>query len=319
VVPHAQATDRTGLRLGAAAYGLWGLFPLYFHQLSDIEPIQVLAHRIWWSVVVLAIVQAVRRTRASSTGDHPDPAPATAATPKQKRLAAVAGVLLASNWLIYVWAVSVDRVVEASLGYYLTPLLTVALGVGVLHEKLRPAHRVVLCLAAAGVAVLTVAAGTVPWVSLGLATTFSLYSLLKKQVALDTFQSLWFETAPLAPLAAAALLVWAAKGTLSLGDPLTTVLLVSAGVVTAVPLLLFAAAGRRLPLVWIGLLQYLTPTLQFGLATLVYHEAVSAQRLIGFVLVWAAVVVMCVDAARSLRGPVANSAVPPLASVTPGP
>ena len=294
--------ERGGFRWGVAAYGLWGLFPLYFHRLSDVPALQVLAHRIWWSVVVLAAGRWLLRRIAPADSEIQLLVRAAPATARQRRMSALAGCLLAANWGIYVWAVSVDRVVEASLGYYLTPLLTVALGVGVLREQLRPAHRWVLALAGTGVGVLVALTGSVPWVAIGLAISFSLYSLLKKQIGLDAVQSLWLETISLAPFAAAALLLWWWRGSLVTGPGAQiAVLLVLAGVVTAVPLLLFAEAGRRLPLVWIGLLQYITPTIQFLIATAVFHEAMSAGRLVGFGFVWVAVLVMSIDALSSLR------------------
>lgn len=290
-----RAERRSGTLAGIAAYSLWGVFPLVFHQLQDVLPLDVLMHRVIWSFVVVVGLLVRKRDTAWL-------AILRRASPERTRLAAAA-VLITVNWLVYVWAVSEEHVVEAALGYYINPLITVALGVAVLREHLARLQMVALGCAAVAVVVLTVAYGRVPWVALVLACSFAGYGFLKKAVDVPAQTSLAVETAVLLPFAVAGLVVLEARGDAAFlhGSTGRDALLVSLGLVTAVPLLLFATAARRIPLTLLGLLQYLTPTFQLLCGVVVLGEDLPPERLAGFVLVWVALVLLAVDAGRSSR------------------
>jgi chloramphenicol-sensitive protein RarD len=304
-VPGPPAADageqRVGTLAGVAAYGLWGLFPLVFHQLDDVGAFEILLHRIVWSFVVVVGLLVWRRDRGWISRVR--------ATPDGLRNLALAAVAIALNWLVYIWAVNEDHVVEAALGYYINPLITVALGVFVLGEHLRRVQQVALAFGAASVVVLTAAYGRVPWIALVLACSFATYGFLKKAVPVDSATSLAVETAVLLPAALIATTALQASGDAAFlhGDGWRDLLLVSLGVVTAVPLLLFATAARRIPLSLLGLLQYLTPTLQLLCGVVVFDEPMPPERVAGFALVWIALVVLGTDAVRTLR---ANRAAP---------
>lgn len=292
----AHDERRAGVLAGVVAYSLWGVFPLVFHQLQEVAPIEVLMHRITWSFVVVAIILLVRGDRGWVTVLRTH-------GPERTRLAAAAA-LITVNWLVYVWAVSEERVIEAALGYYVNPLITVALGVVLLHERLSRAQVAALGFAVAAVAVLTVAYGQVPWISLVLACSFAGYGFLKKAVEVPALTSLAVETSVLLPFAAGGLVLMVGSGDAAFIRDGTTgqdALLVGLGVVTAAPLLLFAAAARRIPLTLLGLLQYLTPTLQLICGVVVLHEGLPPERLAGFVLVWIALAILGTDAVRSSR------------------
>jgi chloramphenicol-sensitive protein RarD len=290
--------QRLGVAFGVAAYLMWGVFPLLFRLLRSVSSMEILLHRVTWSFVVVVVLLAVRRQGrwlGELRGNHR----------RVARLAA-AGVLVATNWLAYIWAVNAGHVVEAALGYYINPLITVALGVLVLGERLRRLQVVSLSLGAAAVLVLTVAYGRLPWVALVLATTFAGYGYLKKSVGIGAAPSLAVETGVLLPVAVGGLIFLGARGEAAFlhGSAGRDVLLVGLGLITAVPLLAFGAAASRIPLSLLGLLQYLTPTLQLLCGVVVLGEPLPPQRLAGFVLVWAALVVLTVDALRSTRGAV---------------
>lgn len=289
------ADARLGTLAGAGAYALWGLFPLVFHQLEEVAAGEILLHRIVWSFAVVTGLLLLRRDRRWF-------APVRAARHGLRQLA-LAAVAIAVNWLVYIWAVNNGHVVEAALGYYINPLITVALGVFVLHEHLRRLQRWALGFGAASVAVLTVAYGRVPWVALVLACSFATYGYLKKSVPVDATTSLAVETAVLVPFAATAMAVIHLRGDAAFlgGSTGRDLLLASLGLVTAVPLLLFGTAARRIPLSLLGLLQYLTPTMQLLVGVAVFHEPMPAERLAGFVLVWVALVLLGTDALRALR------------------
>lgn len=289
------AERRRGVLAGFAAYSIWGTFPLIFHQLRDVAPLEVLAHRVTWSFVVVFAILVTRRDR---TWSHILVGGGTERT----RLVAAA-LCVSVNWLVYVWAVGQERVVEAALGYYINPLLTVALGVVILREHVSRAQVVALGLAVLAVVVLTASYGQVPWISLLLACSFAGYSFLKKSVSTTAVTSLAVETAVLLPFAVVGLVTMELRGDAAFlhGSTGQNVLLLALGAITAVPLLLFAASARRVPLVLLGLLQYLTPTLQLVLGVAVLHEDLPPDRLAGFVLVWAALVVLGVDAGRRAR------------------
>lgn len=293
--PGSAGDRRTGVLAGIAAYGLWGVFPLVFHQLQEVLPAEVLMHRVLWSFVVVAGLLGLRRDTAWV-------AVLRARSPERARLAAAAG-LISVNWLVYVWAVSEEHVVEAALGYYINPLITVALGVVVLRERLARLQLVALGFAAAAVVVLTVAYGRVPWIALVLACSFAGYGYLKKAVAVPATTSLAVETAVLLPFALVGLVVLQVQGEASFlhGSVGRDLLLAGLGVITAVPLVLFGTAARRIPLTLLGLLQYLTPTFQLLCGVVVLDEDLPPERLAGFVLVWVALVLLGIDAFRATR------------------
>ena len=290
----------TGLAFAISAYGLWGFLPLFFLLLAPSGAVEIVAWRIVLSLVFCAILITVTRGW-----------PRFIAVLRDRRTVLImgaAGALILVNWLVYVFATLSGHVVEASLGYFTNPIVTVLLGVFVLREKLRPLQWASIGISAVAVLVLAINYGAVPWIALILAFSFGTYGLIKKQVGgrVDALSGLSLETAWLAPAATIALVVIAASGALTIGtiSVAHTVLLLSAGVVTAVPLLLFASGARRLPLTYMGLTQYLAPILQFLIGVLVLHEAMPAARWIGFGLVWLALIVLTVDmfaAGRSSR------------------
>jgi chloramphenicol-sensitive protein RarD len=297
--PHAPRTphsaERIGVLAGVAAYGLWGVFPIYFHLLAPTGALEILCHRILWSLVVMAIVLAFRR-------DWSWIGPLARAPRRLVELTAAAA-LIAVNWLLYVWAVEQDRIVDAALGYFINPLVTVLLGVVVLGERLRRMQWLAVGLGALAVLVISVGYGQVPVVALTLAFSFAGYGFLKKRITLTPSQSLTAETAILTPVAIAVMAFVAAdQGTVFANEGWgMSLLLATTGVVTAVPLVLFAAAARRIPLTMLGLLQYLTPSLQFLCGVFVFDEHMPPERWAGFALVWIALMCMSADAVRQLR------------------
>ncbi len=282
---------------GVAAYVLWGLFPLYWPLLQPASPVEIVAHRIVWSLVVVLVILAATHDWAWLRTFRRDRA-------SQWRLV-VAAVLISGNWCLYIYGVNSDRVVETSLGYFINPLVTVLIGVLVLGERLTRAQWVAVGLGALAVLVLTIDYGRPPWIALGLAFSFAAYGLLKKQVGvrIGAVASLTVETAAMFLPAAALLLVLQARGDGHFGHEGLghAALLASAGVATAIPLLFFAAAASRVPLTVLGLLQYFAPVLQFLTGVLIYHEPMPASRLAGFALVWAALVLLSVDGLHGRR------------------
>ena len=287
-----------GVLAGFAAYGLWGLFPLYFDQLAPAGAWEILAHRVLWTFVFCALGLTVVRGWAGVTS--------VLRQPRVAGTLAVAGVIVTANWGIYVWAVVNGQVVDAALGYFINPLVTVALAVLVLHERLRPGQIVALSIGAAAVIVLIAGYGRVPWIAIGLALTFGVYSLAKNRVGphATPLAGLALETSTLTPVAIV-FIVWlqaTGTGTLTGNGPLHTWLLLLSGVVTALPLLLFAAAARRISLTMIGLLQYIMPTCQFLIGVLVNREIMPPTRWAGFALIWCALIALTWDSIRSARG-----------------
>ena len=274
---------QTGILSAALAFLCWGLFPLYFHALGEVPPLQILANRMLWSLAFLMIVLALRR-QWSWLGQV-----------RQPRIFwsfAASAVLLAGNWLLYIWAVNNGHVIEASLGYFITPLVNIMFGFLLLKERLRPLQWFVIGIAALGVAWLTWQSGSAPWIALGLAATFGGYGLLRKTAALGALEGLSFETMVLFPVAAvyvAWLTMHGANAFVNTPSDTTRWLLVASGPITAIPLLLFANGARRIPLSILGLLQYLGPTIQFLLGVLLFKEAFTSERLVGFALIWVAV------------------------------
>ena len=284
---------KKGLIYGFAAYAIWGLFPLYFPLLKPAGADEVLAHRVIWTLVSMGLLLAV--TRGWSWIRR--------MTRRQWLLLSVAATVIAVNWATYIVAVNSGHTIEASLGYFINPLITVLIGVVLLRERLRPWQWGALAVGAAAVVVLTVDYGRPPWIALVLALTFGTYGLMKKSAAMPSAESLAVEGAVLA-LPALGLMAWiqtqdtAAFGHAGTGNVL---LILSLGVVTAVPLMLFNASAQRLPLTSLGLLQYVAPVLQFLVGLLIQHEAMPPSRWMGFTLVWVALSVLTWDALRTAR------------------
>jgi chloramphenicol-sensitive protein RarD len=288
-----MSEDRRGTLLGIAAYLIWGMFPLFWPLLEPSGSLEILAHRVVWSLAVVALLLVV-----GGHGLRRIPR-----TTRQLKLLCVAALVIAINWGLYIWGVNHHHVVETSLGYFVNPLVTVALSVVVLGERLRRAQWTAVAVAAAGVIVLTVQAGRPPWIALALAFSFGTYSLIKKVVGVQPAEGLAVETTVLAPVAIG-YLIWigiSGSGDFTSAGIGHAWLLVAAGPVTAIPLLLFAAAAPRVPLSRLGLMQYITPTLQFIIGVTVRHEALGAVRLVGFVLVWIALALFTIDSLRTSR------------------
>lgn len=273
---------RTGIINATLAFLCWGLFPLYFHALHAVPPGQILAHRVLWSLLFLAIVLTVRRQWAWL--------PAVLRQPRVIASFAASAFLLSANWLVYIWAVNNGHVIEASLGYFINPLVNIMFGYLLLKERLRGGQWAAIAIAALGVAWLTWQAGSVPYIALILASTFGAYGLMRKTAKLGALEGLSFETMALFPLALGYVLWLSLHGANSFvnGDASTRWLLVAAGPITAIPLLLFASGARKIPLAVLGMLQYISPTIQFLLGVWLFHEAFTADRLVGFVLIWSA-------------------------------
>ena len=297
--------SRRGLLLAFAAYTIWGLFPLYWPLLEPGGSVEILAHRVAWSAATMIVgVLLLRRTGRVL---------AVLRTRRQRRILVVAAVLITVNWGFYIYGVTTEHVVETSLGYFIGPLVTVAIAVVVLREHLRPLQRVALALATLAVLGLTLDYGRPPWIALALAVTFASYGLAKKQVGAGAVEGLTIESSVMAPFAIA-YLIWLQ----TVGDsqaftdaPGHFALLATSGIVTAVPLLCFSAAASRVSLTTIGMVQYVTPTLQFLIGVLVRDEPMPAARWIGFAIIWTALALFTIDAVRSRRtSPMPVDAVP---------
>ncbi len=288
IMNHATDPKREG-RLGmlacTVAFVIWGLVPLFWKQLHAVDAVELIAHRIVWSCVFLFLIMPFRQSWAQLR--------AAWKTPVELRLHLATGALILVNWLIYIWAVNAGRVVDASLGYFLNPLVNVLLGRWFLREKLGPVQLAAVALAGVGVAILVGLAGTVPWIALGLAVSFGVYGLLKKRSSLGPMAGLTFETTLYAPFSAG-WLAWLAldgRGALGHADDKSQVLILCTGVLTAIPLLLFAVGARRLPLATVGLLQYTAPTLQFFLGVWFYGEQLTPARMAAFGCIWVALAI----------------------------
>lgn len=290
----APNTARTGVAYAAAAYLSWGLLPLYFRGLRHVPAPELLAHRVVWSLVFLGGLLTARGAWGAVTRER------LAGT---ARTFAATTVLLATNWLLYLWAITSGNVLEASLGYFVTPLVNVLLGTVFLGESLTRPQKVAVALAATGVGVQLVGAGRLPWVALTLAGSFGLYGLLRKRLVVDAVPALFVETALMTGPALVWLAVTAARGGNALAAPfaLDDALLLGTGVVTAVPLLFFANAARRLRLTTLGLVQYLSPTCQLLLAVLAFGEPFGTTHAVTFGLIWTALVVYTGDALVRVR------------------
>ncbi|MFI0898622.1 EamA family transporter RarD [Streptomyces sp. NPDC020983] len=286
---------RAGLLYGFAAYGMWGLFPLYWPLLEPAGAGEILAHRMVWSLVVVAALLLVLR-RWAWLGE-------LIRQPRRLALVAVAAATVSVNWGTYIWAVNAGHVVETSLGYFINPLVTIALAVLVLHERLRPVQWAAVGIGFLAVGVLAVGYGRLPWIALVLAFSFGSYGLVKKKIAMGGLESLAAETSVQFLPALVFLLVLGGRGdsTFASHGAGHATLLALAGFVTAVPLVCFGMSANRLPLSTLGLLQYLAPVFQFLIGILHFHETMTGEQWIGFLLVWAALVLLTVDALRTAR------------------
>jgi chloramphenicol-sensitive protein RarD len=285
---------KLGLLYGVGAYVLWGLFPLYWPLLQPATSLEIVSHRAVWTMVFCIVVLAVTHALRS-----------TLATFKRPKVAArlfTTTILISINWLVYVWATNNGHVVEASLGYYINPLIIIAFGVILLKEKMRGLQWVAVSIATVGVVILTVDYGRLPWVALALALTWGTYGLVKKQLGLGALEGLAIETMIAFIPYCGYLIFIGAKGEGQFGHGIgLTTLLISAGAITAIPLLLFNGSTNRLPYTTIGLLQYITPTIQFSIGVWVNHEAMPTARWVGFIVIWIALMTLAADLVKSGR------------------
>jgi chloramphenicol-sensitive protein RarD len=287
-----ESESRRGFLLGVAAYALWGAFPLYWPLLEPAGAFEILAHRIVWSLVTMGLlVVALGRTSVVR---------GLIADRRVRGLLALAACLVTVNWATYIWSVNNGHVVESSLGYFVNPLVTVLMGVFILGERMRPVQWVAIGVATLAVVVLTVDYGRLPWIAIVLALSFGSYGLCKKQANAPAIESLTLETMVIGPVALAYVgwLMWHGESSFGSHGVGHAALLATTGVVTAVPLVCFGGAAIRVPMVTLGLLQYLAPVLQFALGVVYFHEDMPAGRWIGFGLVWVALAIFTVESAR---------------------
>ncbi len=286
-----------GIGYGLLAYLIWGFFPLYFRQLGHISPMDILSNRTLWAFVFVAALLTLRRRWSKVIGVFQ--------APRQLARLSLAALLLGSNWLGFLWAVDHQQVVAASFGYFLTPLVNVLLGLLVLEERLNGKEWLAIGLAVVAVINELIALGTLPWISLFLAATFGTYGLLRKQVPVDALSGLWLETLAMLPVC----LIYAAwqggqgHAVFTLAGDLTTLLLIGAGIITALPLMAFAAATQRLDLAMVGMLMYINPTLQFLTAVYLFDEPMQTSRLISFGLIWLGLLFYTVSMRQKYRHP----------------
>jgi chloramphenicol-sensitive protein RarD len=293
--PHLERKTLTGALYALGCFCLWGLNPVYFKTVATVPVIEVLAHRVVWSVPFLAILVALSR-RWPHVAD-------VLRNRRARSILMLTALILATNWSLYIWAVASAQIVQSGLGYYINPLVNMLLGTLVLRERLRPWQWAAVALAAAGVLNLAIAYGEFPWLAVSLAVTFGVYGLLRKIVAAESLDGLMVETLLLLPVALALLVYLAVIDAGSFGTVSThlDLMLILAGPVTAVPLLLFAAAARKLRLAALGFCQYLSPTLQLLLAVAVYGEPFTPAHLVTFGCVWIAIVIYSLDSLRGQR------------------
>ena len=285
---------KTGLLFGVSAYVLWGAFPLYWPLLEPASALEIVSHRAVWTLVFCFVVLAITKSLKN-----------TLVTMKRPKVAAtlfLTSILISINWLVYIWATNNGHVVEASLGYYINPLIIIAFGIVLLKEKMRPLQWTAVGIASLGVLVLTIDYGRLPWVALALAISWGSYGVVKKQLGLGALEGLAIETL-IASLPYLLYLIYIGnKGTGQFGHGVgLTILLISAGAVTAIPLLLFNGSTTRLPLTVIGLLQYITPTIQFSIGVWIRHEDMPTARWIGFIIIWVALTTLAIDLVKSSR------------------
>lgn len=293
----SRSASRVGLLQGVLAYGLWGVVAAYWKLLAKVEPVELIAHRAVWGLgafMVIVVVAGQWRPFVAALRD-----------PRLVGVMALSGGLLAVNWVVFVGATTHGHLLDASLGYFINPLVSIALGMVVLRERLRRLQWIAIALAATGVGLLAIRAGKVPWIALVLAVTFGLYGLVRKTARVDALVGSTIETVLLAPIAA----IYLASlhgGVMPHASTLTIALLVGTGIVTAVPLVLFTSAARRLPLSTVGFLQYLAPTGQFLLAVLAFGEPLKHDRLMAFGWIWAGLIVFSIDLVRQAAAGVAS-------------
>ena len=289
-----MSKNKLGLLFGVSAYSLWGAFPLYWPLLEPANPLEIVSHRAVWTLVFCFIVLAATKALKS-----------TLVTLKRPTVAVklfLSSLLISINWLVYIWATNNEHVVEASLGYYINPLIIIGFGVIFLKEKMRPLQWAAVSIATIGVLVLTFDYGRLPWIALALALSWGSYGLIKKQLGLGALEGLAIETFISSFFYLAYLIYIGNQGTGQFGHSWgLTALLISAGAVTAIPLLLFNGSTNRLPFTTIGLLQYITPTLQFSIGVWVLNEDMPTARWIGFLIIWAALVTLAIDLIKSSR------------------
>jgi len=283
-----------GLLFGVSAYTLWGLFPIYWPLLKPANPLEIVSHRAVWTLVFCFIILALTKTLKS-----------TLSLLKHPKIVAglfLSSILISINWIIYIYAANNEHVIEASLGYYINPIVVIATGVIVLKEKMRPLQWLAVGIATLGVAVLTIDYGRLPWIALGLAFSWGSYGLVKKQLGLGALEGLSIETL-LSSGFYLGYLIWlgnSGEGHFTYSLTLT-LLLIGGGAVTAIPLLLFNGSTNRLPLTLVGLLQYITPTIQFCIGVWYYHEDMPTARWVGFFIIWVALMSLAIDLVKSGR------------------
>ncbi|MEK7468131.1 MAG: EamA family transporter RarD [Planctomycetota bacterium] len=288
---------RGGVLWAVLAYGSWGVFPIYWKQLRHIPAFEVLCHRVLWSCALVGIAMAIQGQLGAIRSALADS--------KTRRVLLASTALIGVNWFLFIWAVTSGRILQASLGYYMNPLVNVALGRLVLGERISPAAAVAVALAAAGVAIMAAGTGAVPWVAVSLAVTFALYGLCRKTVAVGPLVGLSVETILIAPVAAIALAVLFARGQAATqhATRIEWIFLAGSGFPTAIPLLAFAEAARRLRFITVGILQYIAPTLQFLCAVAIYHEAFTRNHAVAFGCIWGAVAIYAVDSIVRAKAP----------------
>ncbi len=290
----ARSERSLGLIFGLSAYILWGLFPLYWPLLKPASAYEIVAHRAVWTLVFCLIVLAFNRKLRQTIAQVKNPRTLLGLT--------ATAALISINWIVYIWATNTGHVVEASLGYYINPLVIIAFGVLLLKEKMRIGQWIAVGIATTGVAVLTIDYGRLPWIALALAFSWGSYGVIKKVLGLGALEGLTIETMLSFIPYATFLLILNKNGTGQFGDHLgLTILLISAGAITAIPLLLFNGSTTRLPYTVIGLLQYITPTIQFSIGVWVRHEDMPMARWVGFVIIWCALIALAIDLLRSSR------------------
>ncbi len=283
-----------GILAAGAAFTMWGVFPLFLRLMQAVPPLEILSHRVLWSVVFLLVVLGVRRQWSWLQAIRQRPRTALAF--------AGSAAMLFTNWVVFIWAVNDGHVIDASLGYFITPLFNVLLGL-TLGERLRPLQWASVALAACGVAWLTISAGQLPWIGLVIAVTFAIYGLIRKTASLGPLEGLMVETLAMLPLSAAFLLLPGSGNSHAWGESLSlTLLLMAAGPVTAVPLLLFAAGARRIPLSVIGLLQYIGPSMQLVIGVFLFGEPFTSARATGFGLIWGGLALYSAESLWRMRG-----------------
>ncbi|MGQ8364536.1 EamA family transporter RarD [Glaciecola sp. 1036] len=289
-----QDQTKSGVIFAISAYTIWGVAPIYFKQLLVVPAAEILMHRVFWSVILLAILILLLRGT--------EKVKVALASPKLLLTLFVAGILLAGNWLLYIWSVNNNHLIEASLGYFINPMVNVALGRIFLGEKLRKIQLFAVLLACVGIGLLLYNFGRLPWIALALAFSFGIYGLLRKKAAVDSMPGLFLETSMMLP---AALIYWiffaGATANMLTNTSSLNLLLMAAGIITVAPLLCFTAAARRIQYSTLGFFQYICPSLLFGLAVFIYGEHMSSERLLTFLFVWTALLIFTLDSLHNYR------------------